>query len=183
MFGNASAFDGIQKKIQPGPDHSNQTMHTDQLAIQKILLIDDDEDDHIVFKLALTELDSSVQLFYTNCADNLLAILDQVKPHLIFLDINLPRTDGIECLQLLQNDAFGKSIPVVMYSSSELPRDLQLSFDAGASLYFRKPTDVSRLVAALKEILEMDWRQPATIRSRFLVNGRYTPYSITDVTG
>lgn len=153
------------------------TMNPDQNAILKILLIDDDEDDYVVFKLALSEVDEAIELFYGSCADDISTVLAQTKPQLIFLDINLPRMNGIECLQQLQNDEQGKAIPVVMYSSSELPRDLQQSFDAGASLYFRKPTDLSSLIAALKKIIALDWEEPRHIREKYLVDGRYTAFS------
>ncbi|HEV7332837.1 MAG TPA: response regulator [Flavisolibacter sp.] len=157
-------------------------MQTDRHSILKILLIDDDEDDYIVFKLAISEVDDSIQLLYCNCADNISQILAQTRPQLIFLDINLPRINGIECLQQLQNDTIGKTIPVVMYSSSELPRDLQLSFDSGASLYFRKPTDVSKLISSLKEIFAMDWNQPGVIRAKYLIDGRYKAFSTEENT-
>lgn len=152
-------------------------MQTDRHAILRILLIDDDEDDLIVFKLAISEISDSIQLFYCNCADNVSLVIEQTRPQLIFLDINLPRINGIECLQELQNDKIGKTIPVIMYSSSELPRDLQLSFSFGASLYFLKPSDVSKLVSALKEIFAMDWTQPGNIREKYLIDGRYTAFA------
>lgn len=151
-------------------------MQTHRHAPSRILLIDDDEDDFIVFKLAIAEVNHSIQLFYCNCADNVSLVIEQKRPQLIFLDINLPRISGIECLQELQNDPIGKTIPVIMYSSSELPRDLQLSFHAGASLYFRKPMDISKLVFSLKEILAMDWTQPGNIREKYLIDGRYTAF-------
>ena len=155
-------------------------MKPDQNAILKILLIDDDEDDYVVFKLALSEIDEAIQLFYGSCADDISHLLLQTRPQLIFLDINLPRINGIECLQQLQNDDQGNHIPVVMYSSSELPRDLQQSYDAGAVLYFRKPTDISTLIAALKQIIALDWEKPRDIREKYLVDGRYTAFSIED---
>ena len=152
-------------------------MQIDRHSISRILLIDDDEDDHIVFKLAMSEVDQSIQLFYCNSVDNISQVIVQTRPQLIFLDINLPRINGIECLQDLQKDDIGKIIPVIMYSSSELPRDLQLSFDSGASLYFRKPTDVSKLESALKEIFTMNWEQPGTIRAKYLIDGRYMAFA------
>lgn len=151
-------------------------MQTDRHAPLRILLIDDDEDDFIVFKLAIAEISHSIQLFYCNCADNVSQVIEQKRPQLIFLDINLPRINGIECLQELQSDPVGKTIPVIMYSSSELPRDLQLSFHAGASLYFLKPSDIAKLVSSLTEIFAMDWTQPGTIRQKYLIDGRYTAF-------
>ncbi|MBB1282773.1 response regulator [Flavisolibacter sp. BT320] len=155
-------------------------MQIDRHAITRILLIDDDDDDHIVFKLAMAEVDDSIQLLYSNCADNITDLIALEKPQLIFLDINLPRINGIECLEQLQKDKLAKTIPVVMYSSSELPRDLQLSFGAGASLYFQKPTELSKLISALKKIFAMDWEQPGTIREKHLMDGRYMAFATNE---
>lgn len=135
--------------------------------IKKILLIDDDEDDCLVFKMALAEIDPSITLFYECYGDAVEKTLSATEPDIIFLDINLPRVNGIECLEQIQQSALYHTVPVVMYSSSEQARDLSSAYQAGAILYFRKPSNISSLIQSLKKILSMNWQDTSTIRSQY----------------
>lgn len=87
---------------------------------QFFMIIDDDEDDRFFFKEVITEmLDSAVCVEAYDGAD----ALDQLGkaeelPNFIFLDVNMPRMDGSECLKELKRDAKLKSIPVIMYSTT-----------------------------------------------------------------
>ena len=144
-----------------------------KLTIKKILLIDDDEDDCMVFKMALSEVNRDVEFAYRNCGDKITDALPTVKPDLIFLDINLPRINGIECLQQIRKSEWGYHTPVVMYSSSELPRDLQASYERGANLYFRKPNNIRFLLDALQAILQMNWHHPDAIKAQYYKNNRF----------
>jgi CheY-like chemotaxis protein len=145
----------------------------DKKIIQKLLLIDDDEDDCMVFKMAIGEIDNSIRFLYQHNCDNIDVILQAEQPDLVFLDINLPRVNGIECLQLMHEGIKMHQMPVVMYSSSELPKDLMESFQRGAVLYFRKPNNITTLIDSLKDILQMDWHHPDSIRAQYFKDGRY----------
>lgn len=144
--------------------------------IERIFLVDDDEDDCMVFKLALHEAAPGLELHCSNNCDNIIEQLDAIKPDLIFLDINLPRTNGIECLKKIQTGARLNKTPLVMYSSSELPKDLRACFDLGATLYFRKPLSITQLIDALKKILQMAWHAPETIKKQYYRDGKYHAY-------
>lgn len=147
-------------------------------AIEKILLIDDDEDDCMVFKMAVAEAKNGTIFLYRNSCDDIISVLQEEKPNLIFLDINLPRINGIEGLQLIREANKELSIPVVMYSSSELPRDLMESYLHGAALYFRKPNNITTLVESLKSIFEMDWHHPDAIKAHYYKDGTYHVFDL-----
>ncbi len=147
-----------------------------KLKIGKLLLIDDDEDDCLVFKMALDETAADVHFMYRNSCDGMAEALQQERPDLIFLDINLPRVNGLECLNEIRRQAENESIPVVMYSSSELPKDLSSAYEKGAALYFRKPNNITDLIEALNDIVKMDWHEPASIKAQYYKNGRYYVY-------
>jgi CheY-like chemotaxis protein len=119
------------------------------------LLIDDDADDSELFREALEEIDQSISL---HCAENgeealkLLTTID--KPSIIFLDINMPRMNGWECLKKLKSMDAYKNIPVVMYSTSSHQREVDIAIDLGALSFFTKPHSYSELKNMIKGIIE-----------------------------
>lgn len=118
---------------------------------KKFLLADDDADDAIIFCEALslavpdTECHTAfngIQLFET-------LVNDLNKPDVIFLDINMPVMDGWECLKQLKANVNYSYIPVVMYSTSAAPKDIEMAYNLGAGLFITKPEDFRELSAIL----------------------------------
>ena len=115
-------------------------------------LIDDDVDDQEFFSLALQEVNPSFQLM---TSDSGVDALDQlrskkVSPDIIFLDINMPRVDGWECLKRLQTMDHLMGTPVVIYSTSEPSYKSENS--KGFSSFLTKQSKISELVEKLKEL-------------------------------
>jgi CheY-like chemotaxis protein len=114
----------------------------------KFLLIDDDEDDRSLFCEALQEIDSAI-VCYTASSGR--AAIDQLVsgkmdlPHIIFLDLNMPKLNGWQCLSLLQEHEAYKSIPVILYSTSSLWDDRHKAEGARALCYYTKPSDYKDL--------------------------------------
>jgi CheY-like chemotaxis protein len=73
-------------------------------------------------------------------------------PSLILLDLNLPRLTGREVLQRLRATPGLRTVPVVVFSTSRRPEDVQEVYDAGANTYIEKPQDFDRLVEVLQTI-------------------------------
>jgi CheY-like chemotaxis protein len=63
------------------------------------------------------------------------------RPHLILLDLNLPKMDGREVLANIKADENLKSIPTIILTSSELESDIQHCYENNANCYLKKPTD------------------------------------------
>jgi len=83
------------------------------------------------------------------------AIDDAPCPHLVLLDLNLPRKDGFEVLRELRSGGRCKAIPVLIITSSDSPADLRQAAELGAR-YFRKPTDYDqflKLGGVLRQLL------------------------------
>lgn len=119
---------------------------------KSILLIDDDSDDAELFHEALEEIDPLVKLLRTadGCeALELLRTLD-AHPDVIFLDINMPRMDGWECLTELKSSQDLKSIPVIMYSTSSHQREKERAIEMGASMFISKPDSYAQLISVLE---------------------------------
>lgn len=62
-------------------------------------------------------------------------------PHLVLLDLKMPRVSGIEVLKVIKADQRTKSIPVVVMTSSQEESDIAQSYDLGANSYVVKPVD------------------------------------------
>lgn len=130
-------------------------MHLKQL---NILLADDDMDDCQFFKEALDALPVSTRLTIVNDGEQLMKHLaDHVNPlpHVLFLDINMPRKNGFECLAEIKHDEKLKDLPVVMFSTSNEPDKINILFKTGADVYIRKPSGFSQLVQVIQHALPL----------------------------
>lgn len=118
----------------------------------KVLLADDDEDDREIFSEALASIDADVQ--YEGVEDGQEAIDallgNQTRPHIIFLDINMPVMNGWDVLRKLKSDNL--DIPVIMYSTSSGENEKRTAFDLGALCFITKPESV-KLIKAMLEVV------------------------------
>jgi DNA-binding response OmpR family regulator len=118
-----------------------------------ILLIDDDVDEPEIFMNALTDANIPFRCTWANGADQAMAHLDTISPDIIVLDFNMPKTNGLELLQLLKQDAGLRSIPVIMYSAT-MDAELQAkAIRAGAVKCIRKPYNMQELPELLRSFL------------------------------
>ncbi len=118
------------------------------------LLIDDDADDSELFREALEETDKSIPLHCAENGEEALKLLNEInKPGIIFLDINMPRMNGWECLKKLKANESYKHIPVIMYSTSSHQREVDIAIDLGALSFFTKPHSYSELKAMIKSVI------------------------------
>lgn len=119
--------------------------------IHSVLLTDDDPDDRFLFEEALLSADPNIT--YDSAVDGLDAIdkLSQGNiPDVIFMDVNMPRMNGIACLKELRQIPTLREIPVIMYSTSSYYRDE--CFRLGANAYIEKPSDFAKLCEKLRTI-------------------------------
>lgn len=121
-----------------------------------ILFADDDEDDRMFFKQALKELACKTNLTTVNDGVKLMDYLaentDQL-PDVVFLDINMPRKSGAECLEEIKQHKKLKDLPVVMFSTSYETNAIDKCFKNGAHIYVRKPNDVHQLIQVIQHAL------------------------------
>ncbi len=114
----------------------------------KILLADDDNDDCQFFRSALEAITIPTQLATVVDGEKLMEYLssniDQL-PDIIFLDINMPRKNGIECLYEIKQNKQLKYLPIVMFSTSNSKDMIGLVFKNGVDIYISKPSSFSEL--------------------------------------
>ena len=119
-----------------------------------IFLIDDDIDDQTIFALALEELVPSCHCVTAKDGIEALEKLrgGHVKPDFIFLDLNMPRMNGKQCLNEIKKESHLGKIPVVIYTTSSESRDKEQLLSMGASAFVTKPPVMQELLASLKEV-------------------------------
>ena len=107
-----------------------------------ILLADDDEDDCLLFQEALNEISLPTQLITVGNGEQLMQELgDDDFPDILFLDLNMPRKDGFQCLiEIKQNEKLSQ-LPVIIFSTSFQPDVVSKLYDNGAHYYIRKPSN------------------------------------------
>lgn len=113
-----------------------------------ILLADDDEGDRIIFKEALEELEIKHIVHFVNDGIQLMEYLtkkDAILPHLIFIDLNMPRKNGLECLKEIRRNELFKNISIAIYSTSGSEKDIDETFHCGANIYIKKPNNYAIL--------------------------------------
>ena len=123
-----------------------------------ILLADDDLDDCCFFKDALETLPIPTNLNIVHDGEALMNFLTanaEHLPHVLFLDINMPRKNGFECLSEIKSNGILKDLPVVMYSTSGSKDKINILFNTGADVYIRKPSNFAELVQVIHHALPM----------------------------
>ncbi|MFC4261965.1 response regulator [Ferruginibacter yonginensis] len=131
-------------------------MSTVSNEMLSVFLADDDADDRLLFEEALMEVNNEVKLTTANNGELLLQSLDEntpPKPHLIFLDLNMPVKNGMECLEDLKKDDNYKDVPVVIFSTSCQQEAMDQVYKKGANYYMCKPDNFQKLKQLLKHIL------------------------------
>jgi CheY-like chemotaxis protein len=123
-------------------------------------IIDDDADDQELFMEAVSEVDDSIQCISASDCEDALDLLKNGKialPDVIFLDLNMPRLNGKQCLSELKKQANLKHIPVIIYSTSSEKRDMEETARLGAAHFLTKPNKFEELCQALSFVISKDW--------------------------
>ena len=108
---------------------------------------------------------------------HLLAETKDALPHGLFLDLNMARKNGFECLSELKGDEKLRDLPVIIFSTSFEESVVNLLYEKGAQYYIRKPAEFSLLKSVILEaitlIAEDTTSQPA--REDFVITGQNIP--------
>ena len=127
-----------------------------------ILLADDDEDDRMLARDALTESRLANDLHMVQDGEELMDYLyrrgayaelkDSPRPGLILLDLNMPRKDGHEALREIKADQSLRQIPIVVLTTSKAEADIYHTYDLGANSFITKPVMFESLVCVMKDL-------------------------------
>jgi CheY-like chemotaxis protein len=116
-------------------------------------LIDDDEDDCYLFHRAVSEISNDLVVNCAYSSDNLLKVLESAQPSIIFIDLHLPKQNGLACLRQIRSIPSLEHIPVIFWSGSCDAKIVTSAYHEGAQYYFEKPCCIKELEEELKNIL------------------------------
>lgn len=122
-----------------------------------VLLADDDIDDCMLFEEALQELSHDTLLSIVNDGEQLTDTLfrRKVLPNVLFLDLNMPRKNGYECLREIASDEHTRNIPVIIISTSFDSEIVRSLYQIGAKYYIRKPEEFGKLKQVVSKGLSL----------------------------
>jgi CheY-like chemotaxis protein len=152
---------------------NNETEGSMESRIKNVLLADDDSDDRELFTQALNLVHPHVTVETVHDGEELMQHLTKKKalPDLIFLDLNMPRKNGRECLAEIHHNEALHSIPVIVYSTSLNPLDIQDTLNKGARYFLRKPNSFEELKSLLYVALQKNFnRQRTNDEDQFVIN-------------
>jgi CheY-like chemotaxis protein len=127
----------------------------------EVLLVEDDPGDVLMTQEAFEEHKVRNKLNVVQDGEEALAYLrregqyaDAPRPDLVLLDLNLPRVDGREVLQVIKEDQDLRRIPVVVLTTSQADEDIIRSYSLHANAYVTKPVDFDSFIAVVRQIDE-----------------------------
>ncbi|RFM35763.1 response regulator [Chitinophaga silvisoli] len=137
-----------------------------------ILIADDDADDRELIKAAFDENSTQQEIHFVENGEELLLYLKRSGqyadetlhplPHIILLDLNMPKKDGREALKEIKADTLFKSIPVIILTTSMEEKDITTSYELGVNSYIIKPVTYSGLVE-FTSVLSKYWFEIAEL--------------------
>ncbi len=119
-----------------------------------ILLADDDTDDCDFFEAALKKLPQHTNLSVVHDGEALMKLLMTMLnnlPDVLFLDLNMPRKNGFECLTEIKNHPKLGKLPIIVFSTSFDQARANMLYNNGAQYFMRKPAEF----AQLKDLIQL----------------------------
>lgn len=132
-------------------------------ARSSLLIIEDSDEDFAAFERIARRASIQNPIYRCSDGDEALAVLRQIanadstssaRPSIILLDLNLPGTDGRDILRQIKQDINLKTIPVVIFTTSSNPRDVETCYQQGVNGYLIKPIDVAQLKRTVQLFFE-----------------------------
>ena len=139
----------------------------------RILVVDDDKNTRFLFKTILEKANYTVST--AEDGEAALSVMEKEHVDLVVLDVMMPRMDGYEFTKTLRN--VNDSLPILMVSAKQMPRDKHLGFDAGIDDYMIKPIEREEFLYRINALL----RRAKIAGDRRIVIGDVTvDYDSTD---
>jgi len=133
-----------------------------EITMPKVLLVEDNPDDEALTLRAFKKSNLGNEVIVAHDGVEALDYLFGTgsyegrdvndKPHMVLLDLKLPRLDGLDVLERIRADERTRLLPVVILTSSKEQEDLMNSYSLGANSYIRKPVDFNQFVHAVQQL-------------------------------
>ncbi len=119
-----------------------------------ILLVDDDVDDQQIFLLTMQDTGAGVECEFACDGIQALEKLGSYQPNLIFIDINMPKMNGMELLAELKQNPRLTQTPIYMYSTSDQREIVTRCMELGASGFMKKSPDIEELRREFIQVID-----------------------------
>lgn len=120
---------------------------------RKIMVVDDEKDLLRIIKLNLESTGRYDVMILSNAKD-LLSHVRKFKPDVILLDMLMPEIGGIECCEMLYNDSFARTIPIIILSALDKEKDKAKAYMSGVKDYLVKPVDRDQLICKVEKVIQ-----------------------------
>jgi len=122
-----------------------------------LLIIDDDKDDQFFFKEMIRDIDNSIVCNAVNDGIKGFEYLEHFEaPDMIFLDLNMPNMNGFDFLKVIDPELV-KRIPIIIYTTSNYPPDIEKAKELGAKAFLTKPNSLKELAVCLNKVVSFDF--------------------------
>lgn len=147
-------------------------MRLNQDIPTNVLVAEDDDDDFLIFSIAIAETSFTVVLKRAENGEILLKLLNENIPDILFLDLLMPCQDGKQCLKEIRANKKYDSLPIIVYSSLSDLENTEYCYREGSNLYVIKPNSIGDLKDILERILSIDWKKTMYFpqKSQFVIN-------------
>ena len=121
---------------------------------KKLLIVDDEAHIRMLIEQTLEDLeDEGVEMFFAENGQEALELIQQQKPDLVFLDVMMPKLNGMEVCQKVKKDLGLKEVYIILLTAKGQEVDRQNGLDMGADRYMTKPFDPDEMLEVATEIL------------------------------
>ena len=139
----------------------------------RILLVEDNPGDVRLTEEAFKDCNIQVDLDVVSDGEQAIRYLNRIEPYqnsklpdLVLLDLNLPKLNGREVLELIKSNAELRHIPVVILTTSSAEQDVHASYELNLNCYIKKPLEYEKFAATVRSI-ERFWFETAILPSHF----------------
>ncbi len=134
-----------------------------------IFLVEDNEDFSFLIEKAIDYIDKGLSIKIVDNGLSALEVLkhfDQegIRPRIILLDLNLPGLSGLDLLIEIKTIEFLKQVPVILFTTSDNPKDVKAAIEHGANAYVTKPHGYIALIDCLKSLFNFWFTHHTTIK-------------------
>ncbi len=121
---------------------------------KKVLIVDDEPHIRMLIEQTLEDLeDEGVELLLAENGEQALQIITEEKPNLVFLDVMMPKMNGMEVCQKVKKELHLSEVYIILLTAKGQEVDRQKGLDMGADRYMTKPFDPDEMLSVAEEIL------------------------------
>lgn len=122
---------------------------------KKLLIVDDEAHIRMLIEQTLEDLeDEGVELLFAENGEQALQIIQEEKPNLVFLDVMMPKMNGMEVCQKVKKELNLNEVYIILLTAKGQEVDRQKGLEMGANKYMTKPFDPDEMLEIAEEILK-----------------------------